>query len=178
MRARAEKLLRSATADRQVVLEQYQPALEKSATADPLKGKQLFEKNCVTCHKIGTLGINVGPDIGDTRDKTPAYLLTAILDPNRAVDNNYFGYTAVTVQGKVYTGLIVAETTDSITIRQPEGKQETLLRDDLDEIKSSGLSLMPVGLEKTLNVDQLAELISFLKNWRYLDGEVPARAGP
>lgn len=178
LRARAEKLLLSATADRQVVLEQYQPALEKSATADPLKGKQLFEKNCVTCHKIGTLGINVGPDIGDTRDKTPAYLLTAILDPNRAVDNNYFGYTAVTVQGKVYTGLIVAETTDSITIRQPEGKQETLLRDDLDELKSSGLSLMPVGLEKTLNVDQLAELISFLKNWRYLDGEVPARAGP
>jgi len=54
------------------------------------RGRAIFEKNCVTCHRVANMGVNVGPDIGDTRDKQPSYLLTNILDPNRAVDANYF----------------------------------------------------------------------------------------
>ena len=127
----------------------------------------------MTCHRVAGIGVNVGPDVADTYNKTPAYLLTNILDPNRAVDANYFGYTLVTNQGKVYTGLVKAETASSITIRLPEGKEETILRADVDELKSSGLSLMPVGVEKTITVDQMADLIAFLKNWRYLEDGVP-----
>src|SRR5262249_55930266 len=119
------------------------------------------------------MGVNVGPDIGDTRDKLPSYLLTNILDPNRVVDANYFSYTVVTKQGKPYTGLIRAETAVSITIRMPEGKEETILRSDIDEFKTSGVSLMPVGLEKNITLEQMTDLISFLKNWRYLDGSIP-----
>jgi putative heme-binding domain-containing protein len=115
----------------------------------------------------------VGPDIADTRDKTPAYLLTNILDPNRAVDANYFGYTLVTNQGRILTGLVKSETASAITIRLPEGKEETVLRADVDELKSSGLSLMPVGVEKAITVEQMTDLIAFLKNWRYMDGAVP-----
>lgn len=169
---RAAKLFAdSASPDRNAVMMKYQPALDQKADAS--RGKLVFEKNCVTCHRVGNIGINVGPDIGDTRDKTPAYLLTNILDPNRAVDANYFGYTLITKQGRVLTGLVKNETASSITIRLPEGKEETILRTDVDELKSSGLSLMPVGLEKTITVEQMADLISFLKNWRYLDGAVP-----
>jgi hypothetical protein len=43
----------------------------------------------------------------------------------------------------------------------------------IDEIHSSGVSLMPDGLEKTITLEQMADLISFLKNWRYLDGKTP-----
>jgi putative membrane-bound dehydrogenase-like protein len=170
--ARAGKLFAAAVSpDRNAVLARYQPVLE--AKGNPLQGRAIFEKNCVTCHRVGTIGVNVGPDIGDSRDKTPAYLLTNILDPNRAVDANYFGYTLITQQGRVLTGLIKNETASSITIRLPEGKEETILRTDVEELKSSGLSLMPVGLEKTITVEQMADLIAYLKNWRYLDGTVP-----
>lgn len=96
-----------------------------------------------------------------------------ILDPNRAVDANYFGFTLITRQGKAFTGLVKSETANSITIRMPEGKEETILRSDIDELKTSGLSLMPVGFEKNITVDQMSDLISFLKNWRYLDGSIP-----
>ena len=34
---------------------------------------------------------------------------------------------------------------------------------------------MPEGLEKNVNPQQMADLISFIKNWRYLDGSVPLR---
>ena len=170
--ARSGKLFAAAVSpDRAAVTAKYQSAIEMKG--DPQRGRAIFEKNCVTCHRVANIGVNVGPDIGDTRDKTPAYLLTNILDPNRAVDANFFGYMLVTKQGRIVTGLVRSETASSITIRLPEGKEETVLRADVEELKSSGQSLMPVGVEKTITVEQMADLIAFLKNWRYLDGSVP-----
>lgn len=172
IRQEAAKLLASAVpADRQQVLRDYQAALQLKG--DPPRGRAVFEKNCVTCHRIGQLGVNVAPDIADSRVKTPAALLTDILDPNRAVDNNFFGYTLITQDGTVLTGIIVSETASSIALKQPEGKLVTVLRSDVEELRSTGLSLMPVGLEKNISVPQMADLISFIKNWRYLDGQVP-----
>ncbi|QDT98336.1 hypothetical protein V144x_38220 [Gimesia aquarii] len=158
-------------ADRQKVLAAYQASLKLKA--NPLHGKQVFVKNCVTCHKIGEIGVNVAPDIGDSRSKTPEYLLTNILDPNRAIDANFFSYTIITIDGVVHTGIISSDSGASITLKQPEGKTVTVLKEEIEEMKSSGLSLMPVGLEKTINPQQMADLISFIKNWRYLDGQVP-----
>ncbi|MEK6258825.1 MAG: PVC-type heme-binding CxxCH protein [Planctomycetota bacterium] len=170
--ARAEKLFAgNVSPDRAAVVTAYQPALEKKG--DVTRGRAVFEKNCVTCHRVAGIGVNVGPDVADTYNKTPAYLLTNILDPNRAVDANYFGYTLATTNGKIHTGLVKTETASSITIRLPEGKEETILRADVEELKSSGLSLMPVGVEKNITVDQMADLIAFLKNWRYLQDAVP-----
>ncbi len=171
IRDRARRVLEVATAERSAVLAAYAPVL--SLAADPNRGRLIFEKQCTTCHRIGDRGVNVGPDIGDTRTKTPDALLTAILDPNRAVDNNSFGYVVITTSGKAYTGLIISETSAAITLRQAEGKTETILRSDIEELRNSGLSLMPVGFEKTIPPEQMADLISFLKNWRYLDGAVP-----
>ncbi len=158
-------------ADRQSVLAEYDECVQLDS--DPKRGRIVFEKNCATCHRIGSLGVDIGPDIADSRTRTPKYLLTNILDPNRAVDANYFSVTAITVEGKSVTGLVASESGSSITLRQAEAKTVTLLRDDIDELKSDGISLMPVGLEKTINKQQMADLISFIKNWRYLDGEIP-----
>ncbi len=158
-------------ADRKKILAAYQKSLKLKA--NPLHGKQVFIKNCVTCHKIGNIGVNVAPDIGDSRTKTPEYLLTNILDPNRAIDANFFSYTIITIDGVVHTGVISSDSGSSITLRQPEGKTVTVLKEEIEEMKSNGVSLMPVGLEKTINQQQMADLISFIKNWRYLDGQVP-----
>lgn len=172
LRGRAEKLFAgNVSQDRAAVVTAYQAALERKG--DVVRGRAVFEKNCVTCHRVAGIGVNVGPDVADTYNKTPAYLLSNILDPNRAVDANFFSYTLVTNQGRIYTGLVKAETASSITIRLPEGKEETVLRTDVEELKSSGLSLMPVGLEKNVSVEQMADLIVFLKNWRYQAESVP-----
>ena len=44
---------------------------------------------------------------------------------------------------------------------------ETVLRADIDAIQSTGQSLMPEGLEKGINFQEMADLLAFLKNWRY-----------
>lgn len=159
--------------DRRDVLAKYQEALKREAA--PERGRLVFEKNCATCHQIGKLGVVVGPDIADSRTKTPAQLLTDILNPNQAIDNNYVSYTVVTKDGKQEIGFIAAETASSISLKQAENKTLQILRQDIEELKSNGISLMPEGLEKNISIEQMADLISFIKNWRYLDGQVPIK---
>lgn len=172
IRGRARRLMAEAQpADRKAVLEQFQAAVKLDGDAQ--RGQAVFTKNCATCHRIGEIGTNVAPDIGDSRKKTREELLTSILDPNRAIDNNYFGYVALTFDGKLETGIIETETATTVTLKQPEGKLLVLLRRDIEELKSTGLSLMPIGLEKTISVDAMADLLSYIKNWRYLDGRTP-----
>ncbi len=71
------------------------------------------------------------------------------------------------------TGIIETETETSLTLKQPEAKTATILRSEIEVLKSDGVSLMPVGLEKNISKQQMADLISFIKNWRYLGGKVP-----
>lgn len=173
LRERAKTVLAAAApASRHEVLDAYRPAL--ALTADPKRGREVFVKNCSTCHRVDNVGVNVAPDISDTRTKKPEQLLLDILDPNKAIDANYFAYAVVTKEGKTESGVITSETATSITLKQPEGKVLTLLRTDIDELRNTGLSLMPIGVEKNIDQQAMADLIYWLKNWRYLDGKVPA----
>jgi putative membrane-bound dehydrogenase-like protein len=172
IRERAKAILADALpADRQKVLADYQGVL--SLAADPQRGREVFQKNCSTCHRIAGIGTDVAPDIADSRVKKPEQLLTDILQPNRAIDANFINYVVVTADGRTLTGIVAADTSSSITLKQPENKVVTLLRQDIDELRSTGVSLMPEGLEKNIDKQQMADLIAFIKNWRYLDGRTP-----
>jgi putative membrane-bound dehydrogenase-like protein len=172
IRERAAKVLQAGTPDeRKKVLKQYQEAL--TLKGDAQKGREVFRQNCAACHRIAGIGTVTGPDISDTRTKTAEQLLLDILDPNAAIDANYINYQVTTKNGKLYTGLIAAETASSITLRRGEDQTDVILRQDVEELRSTGLSLMPEGLEKNISIAQMADLLSFLKNWRYLDGAVP-----
>jgi putative heme-binding domain-containing protein len=96
-----------------------------------------------------------------------------ILNPNQAIDSNYINYAVITKNGRSFTGILAAETASSITLKRAENQTDVILRQDIEEIQSTGTSLMPEGLEKNISIEEMADLIHFLKNWRYLDGAVP-----
>jgi putative membrane-bound dehydrogenase-like protein len=172
IRKLAEKLLRdNLPAERTEVLARYRSALKLKG--DARKGRAIFQEHCAVCHRVAGIGVEVGPVISDTRTKTREALLNDILNPNQAIDNNYLSYLIELKSGKALTGIITTETGTSITLKQAEGKTEVLLRQDILELASSGVSLMPEGLEMKISTEQMADLLSFLKNWRYLDGKVP-----
>lgn len=158
-------------ANRQQALEEYQPVLKLKA--DAKKGAVIFEKNCSTCHRVGEIGVNVAPDISDTRTKTAAQLLADIIQPNRAIDSNFIGYQLLLKDGTAVSGLLSAETSTSLTLKQPGGKVLTVARDEIEQLKATGVSLMPDGLEKNIPPEAMADLLAYLKNWRYLDGKTP-----
>lgn len=171
---RARALLQaSLPADRQQVLAQYRKALE--LPGDARKGRDVFVKHCAACHVVAGLGTQVAPDISDTRTKTAEMLLTDILNPNAAIDGNYVAYAVTTFDGKSFQGIITAESDAGITLKRDGNQTETILRNDIDEIKSTGLSLMPDGLEQNISVQDMADLLRFLKDWRYLDGATPIK---
>jgi putative heme-binding domain-containing protein len=169
---RAKQLLAAALpADRQQALEKYQVSL--TLEGEPRRGREVFRKNCATCHKVAGVGVDVGPSIADTYNKKVEQLLADILQPSRAIDNNFVSYAVTTNDGVAYVGIVVAETPASITLKLPEAKTVSLLRSEIDEMRSTGQSLMPDGLEKNITPQEMADCLTFLKNWRYLETVVP-----
>ncbi len=106
---------------------------------------------------------NVGPDLASLTDYSPHALLTAILDPNKAVEAKFLDYLAITTSGLSYTGLLANETGNSVTLMGQEGKQQTILRSELEALQATGKSLMPEGLEKDLSQQDLANVIAYLR---------------
>ena len=157
----AEKLFGGpVSANRLAVGEKYRPAL--TAQADAVRGHAVFKKICVNCHKIAGEGHDIGPDITDVRKKTRETLLYDILDPNRAVDPRYTNYVVTTIDGRSFNGLLAEESEAGIVLRRAEGKQDIVPRADIDELRASGKSLMPEGVEKEVDVQQMADLLEFL----------------
>lgn len=160
IRDRAAKIFDGAiNADRAKVLKEY---ADTPATGDAVKGKAVFTKVCGACHKLGDVGVHVGPDMAALNNRTRDYLLQEILDPNRNVDSRYIEYQAILKNMRTVSGILVGETATSITLRGQQRKDETLLRSDIDELRGSGKSLMPEGIEKDLPKKDMADLIAFL----------------
>ena len=150
------------TSDRTQVVTEYQDVL--TLQGDMKRGQAVFKKICSACHRTGDVGHQVAPDLASVKNKSDADLLVAILDPNREAQPNFNVYTVVTNQGRVYNGIIAAESAGSITLRRAEAKEDVVLRNNIDQMISTGLSLMPVGLEKDLSRQDIADVISFVKS--------------
>ncbi len=152
----------STTPDRKQVIEEYQSALTLVGDAD--RGVKIFTKNCAACHRLGKMGHDVGPNLASITDKRPQALLSNILDPSAAVEARYLTYIALSVDGRVRNGLLATETGSSITLLSNEGKRETILRTEIEELRASGKSLMPDGMEKDLSSQDIADLIALLRS--------------
>lgn len=166
VRTKAVAILASSIpADRQKVLADYAGIIDMKG--EVTKGKTIFQNHCASCHKLDGVGNDVGPNLLATlTGKSTRDLMTAILDPNREVDTRFLSYTATLNDGRVLTGIVASESANGLTLRQADGKEDSILRADLESLKSSGQSLMPEGMEKQIPKQDLADLITFLKQPR------------
>jgi putative membrane-bound dehydrogenase-like protein len=165
VRQASEKLLAgSANADRAKVVTRFRETARLAG--DRERGAAAFKKHCSACHKLADVGYAVGPDLSALTDRSTEGLLTAIFDPNRAVEAKYLNYTAATHDGLVITGMLAAEHGNSITLVASEGKQVSLLRSELESLESTSKSLMPEGLEKDLQPQNVADLLQYLGGFK------------
>jgi putative membrane-bound dehydrogenase-like protein len=151
--------------DRTKVVDKYRNTLENLAIAEPAtleRGERIFTEKCANCHQLGSIGHPVGPSIAGMRNRGAEAILVNVLDPNREINPQYISYILETVDGRQVAGMIAAETANSITLQQGEDKQEVILRADLVELTSSGVSLMPEGLEREISPAAMSDLIAYL----------------
>ena len=130
-------------------------------------GLQVFKvANCIACHKIGDLGVAIGPDPTKLDPKvTSMEILTSLLDPSNKIDEKYQTYQILTEDGQALTGMILKETTDTIElIENPLAKADPVVisKDEIMERKKSPVSIMPKGLLDKLTREEILDLMAFL----------------
>lgn len=159
--ATARKLLaRSGSGHRQEVLAAYESCL--SLTGDFDRGRTIFRTNCSSCHRVEGVGHALGPNLASMKSRGAEAILVNVLDPNREVNPLYVNYVCLTEDGRSLTGMLAAETATSVTLRRAEGAEDTVLRSDIEELRSLRQSVMPEGLEKQIDRQQMADLIAYL----------------
>lgn len=163
IRSRAAKLFANVKlAKRQEVVDAYQKAL--TLKGDRERGKAIFKKECSACHQLEGVGHSIGADLSAIRDRGTEAIMLNILDPNREVKPQFLSYVLSTTSGRIVTGMITAETANSLTIRRSDNTDETVLRIDIDDLRSTGLSFMPEGLEKQIDLQGMADLLAYLNS--------------
>ena len=147
--------------DRAQVLKQFQSVLK--LRGNPTHGREIFARTCATCHQLNTVGNAVGPSLNAVGDRSTAALLTAILDPNAAVEARYLAYAVETTDGRTLAGLITDETAAGFTVLQGNAVRDTVSRSQVKRMYCTKLSLMPEGLEAGMTAQDLSDLISFVQ---------------
>ena len=135
---------------------------------DVRRGQALFNSAkaaCSTCHAIGYLGGQLGPDltrIGQIR--TERDLLEAVVFPSASFVRSYEPTLVTTKSGEVYNGHVREESADTVVLAIPPPANEVRLsRADIAEMQPGTASLMPQGFDQILSREELADLITFLK---------------
>ncbi|MDZ4405888.1 PVC-type heme-binding CxxCH protein [Prosthecobacter sp.] len=147
---------------REEVTAKFKPTI--AAKGDAQKGQVQYMTRCVACHKAGTLGLAVGPDLITVKTKGREALLTAILEPHKEVASQFIAYTVNTKDGQTLAGIITNDTASSMTLKMMGGIEKTLQRAEIKGSTSIGQSLMPEGLETGMNVEDMADLISYIES--------------
>ncbi len=162
VREHARKVLTAPeNSDRQKVVNQYQAALQ--GAGDAAKGKLVFDKACRQCHRMQGEGVNFGPDLASIRNREPRFILADILNPNRSIADAYEMWTLELKSRTVETGVIISETSASITIKNLAGIERTFSRAEILSLQSSPVSAMPDGLENTIGLEEMRNLLAYLK---------------
>ncbi len=130
---------------------------------DLARGEAIFKKLCSNCHKVRGIGFDVGPDLVTEFGRSEQTFIQDILSPSATISPGYTTYILQTVDGVVVTGLMSAESPTSVTLRQEEGKEQTVLRKDIEAIRASGASLMPEDLVKSMKPQDVADVIAWLR---------------
>jgi putative membrane-bound dehydrogenase-like protein len=161
LRERAGKLF-AATGSRQQAIDRYQPVL--TMRGDAARGHEVYKTICATCHRKGDEGKEIGPNLATVGAWSAEQLLSNILDPNREVAPNFMLYAVELKDGRSLAGVIGAETDTGVTLRSLDGTDQSLARSEIASLKATGMSPMPEGLEGAVNMQQMADLIAFLRD--------------
>lgn len=174
--AEQQRLLRSENSElQQLASKLFQPSPERSEAlrkyqastslpGRPVPGAEVFSRQCASCHAVGRTGHDVGPNLAALQAKDADYWIKNILDPNAVVEPRFVNYELELQDGRVLSGIIKSETASSVALAMAGGLSETILRTSLTTIRPLKTSLMPEGLEQGISIQEMADLLAFLKS--------------
>ena len=170
------KRVQRLTGQRPAVSEQKPAATDLEAwnqllaePGDSAAGRRLFFSargaRCGVCHQHGGRGGKIGPDltrIGQSNSRLQ--IIASILQPSREMAPHFQPWILLTDAGKTVVALRLHKAGDAgeEIYADTDGKIFGLRGDEIELRQASDISIMPSGLEKTVSVDQLRDLVEFL----------------
>jgi putative heme-binding domain-containing protein len=120
---------------------------------------------CVKCHRVGSEGGDVGPDLSSVGAKyNRTQLIESVLYPSRQILDGYHQTVVATKDGESTSGILRQETGESITLADADGKLHAIPKGQILARKESELSLMPEGLQLALSLQEFTDLVSYLES--------------
>jgi uncharacterized repeat protein (TIGR03806 family) len=134
---------------------------------DAERGQAVFSTNpaaqCKTCHKLGSAGESVGPDLSKVGSKYDrATLLEHIIEPSKTIDAQYTSYLVATRDGQVLTGLLTERSETVIVLKDAQANTIRIPRNHVEQLSPQPKSLMPELLLRDLTAQQAADLLEYL----------------
>ncbi len=155
---RANDLFKVNNAAKDAIIAKLVPEVEKPGNA--AQGKMLFTAACAICHKLGDLGVAVGPPLDGMGAHGPAELLVHIVDPNREVDPSFWAFNITTKKGETLVGVVTSENSATVTLATQVGVRE-IAKSDIVKRENTRRSLMPEGLD-ALGPEPLRDILAFI----------------
>lgn len=137
-----------------------------ASPGSPERGAEVFAATCGVCHTVRGTGGRIGPALDGAAAQGLEPLLRNILTPNAAMEAGYRRFQVESRDGELLEGLLAAQDSDSVTLRQPNSEDQRFLRSTL---KRSGFvpgSVMPEGLLEGLEEGQTRDLLAYLLTLR------------
>ena len=159
MRARA--LLRASDASRADVVRTYEAGL--ASPGDVQRGEAVYYAACARCHGVAGSGAVFGPDLGTVRHWSGRALLDAILVPDRTIADGYELQQVERRGGETVTGILESETLSAMTLVTEGEGRVVIPRAEVEALRQLDGSPMPTGLEEEIDVQEMADLIAFLR---------------
>ena len=146
-----------------VVAPEIPPGLARGG--DPARGALVFAgeaAKCATCHRVRGQGGQIGPDLSNLSQTSRAWVYQNIVEPSASIHPDYMTYTVALKDGRTSMGTVRAEGADGLRVGDNEAKFTTFPRAEVEEIRPSTSSIMPVGLLGAIGEEQARDLLAFL----------------
>lgn len=155
--------VRSTSRTKQAAMARYRKLLVSgdATSRDLSNGRRVFQDTCAQCHRLFDDGGRIGPDLtGSNRDNVD-YVLENVLDPSALVGRDFRLTTVITIDGRVISGILSETTRRTIRI-QTINAAVVLARENVAQIESSNVSLMPEGIFDKLSEKEIRDLVAYL----------------
>jgi putative membrane-bound dehydrogenase-like protein len=141
----------------------------EAGNGSPYAGKKLFSATCAKCHTLFSEGGQVGPDLTAYNRENLSNMLQHIVTPSAEIREGFETYAITTADGRAFTGFLADQDTQVIVLRGYNGENTTLPRENIDEMRNTGTSLMPEGLLKDFTEKQVRDLFAYLRSTQPLN---------
>jgi putative heme-binding domain-containing protein len=137
--------------------------LVHDGNGSPYEGRKLFKAQCAKCHKLYDQGGEIGPDLTAYQRDNVDRMLANVVNPSAEIREGFENFLLQTADGRTLTGFLADQDNQVVVLRTSEGQNVTVPRDEIEELRPAGQSLMPQDLLKSLTDAQIRDLFAYLR---------------